>query len=269
MTATPTPTGKLAALQEEIRAEQRKPTSRRGAAPATSTTKTVRRTRPATKTGNPTQDKTTTRKPTIKSRTPVQSGPPVRSRKTTTRAAAKPGTTRTKAAKGSFDYAYALDHAGNFQVHKPGCRDLKKIETDYDTPGLGTASSYAEMLRDLWADQIRENDSVPDDQKTDEWVLENYDVDVTVSPCLRIPGSAPKPTEKPKAVKAEAKRDLATRVVEAIADMVKSLPDDALALQGMTREEAARCASTWVHHLPADRERWVKVLPKPDRSDWR
>ena len=36
------------------------------------------------------------------------------------------------------------------------------------------------------------------------------------------------------------------------------------------KDAVAMCAASWIHHLPADRERWVKAgLPKPNRSDWR
>ena len=55
----------------------------------------------------------------------------------------------------------------------------------------------------------------------------------------------------------------------AVGEMVRGLTADELKALGMTRAEAAVCASTWIHHIPADREQWVKVLPKPDRSDWR
>jgi hypothetical protein len=77
------------------------------------------------------------------------------------------------------------------------------------------------------------------------------------------------PKAEPKTDSRAGKRELATRVVLAIADMVKGLSAADLKALGMTRDEAAACASTWVHHIPADREQWVKVLPKPDRSDWR
>jgi hypothetical protein len=82
--------------------------------------------------------------------------------------------------------------------------------------------------------------------------------------------------------KAEAKRLLATMVAQAIAKMLTELADVNMAGDDQdgadyrfinahfTQEEAAITAATWVHHIPADRERWVAMgLPKPDRSDWR
>jgi hypothetical protein len=82
-----------------------------------------------------------------------------------------------------------------------------------------------------------------------------------------------------RTAKRDAKRDLATRVVLAAAEMVERLDGSELAMLGVdvndakamteAREEVARTVSLWLHHLPADRDEWVKVLPKPDRSDWR
>lgn len=95
----------------------------------------------------------------------------------------------------------------------------------------------------------------------------------------RTAKASPKPTAKaepkqtaPKAPKPDlraGKRELATRVVLAAAEMVKSLSATDLKAIGMTKAEAAVAVSSWIHHIPADREQWVKVLPKPDRSDWR
>ena len=50
--------------------------------------------------------------------------------------------------------------------------------------------------------------------------------------------------------------------------MVKGLSADELKAIGMSRAEAAMTVLSWIHHLPADREQWVKVLPAPQRSDW-
>lgn len=85
-----------------------------------------------------------------------------------------------------------------------------------------------------------------------------------------------KPTTKAAGAKAapaaqarDGKRFLATQIVLALGAMVKGLTAEQLKTAGMTRAEAATAISTWVHHIPADRDQWVKVLPKPDRSDWR
>ena len=94
---------------------------------------------------------------------------------------------------------------------------------------------------------------------------------------------ATKPAPKAAAAKAaangsqrNAKRELATRVVLAVAAMVEALTAEQLGVDGnkakaitAARAEAATMVSTWIHHIPADREQWVKALPKPDRSDWR
>jgi hypothetical protein len=44
---------------------------------------------------------------------------------------------------------------------------------------------------------------------------------------------------------------------------------DQLILAEFGTEDIRKMVSLWVHHLPADRARWVAVLPAPDRSDWR
>ena len=159
----------------------------------------------------------------------------------------------------TFDYAYVLESgSGAFSVHKPGCAAIKKVKTDYAQPVVGTAATYADMVRDLWSDQIAEHDAPEAEKATDEWVLGHYDTDISVHSCLR-------PAGKPKAAKPDvatarrdAKRALATRVVRAAA-----------ALNGLTDEEK-RTIAHWLHHLPADRDEWVAAgLPKPDRSDWR
>lgn len=160
----------------------------------------------------------------------------------------------------SFDYVFVLRHGdSNFEVHKPGCADIKKTQTDYAQPAAGTATSYAEMVRDLWSDQIAEHEAPDAEKDTDEWVLKHFDVDIDVKPCLRIPG-APKATPaKAVAEKRNAKRELATDLIEAVGKFAATLSDD-----------EKKTIAQWLHHLPADRERWVASgLPKPDRSDWR
>jgi hypothetical protein len=72
----------------------------------------------------------------------------------------------------------------------------------------------------------------------------------------------PKTDPQPKAEKVQAekltkKRELATKVVLAAAQ-----------IPGLTDEEKLT-VSKWLHHLPADRTEWLKVLPNPGRSDWK
>ena len=56
---------------------------------------------------------------------------------------------------------------------------------------------------------------------------------------------------------ADAKRKLATAVVQAAANIADLSDADKVTI------------ASWLHHLPADRDEFVKVLPRPDRSDWR
>lgn len=92
---------------------------------------------------------------------------------------------------------------------------------------------------------------------------------------VRTPESPAPASAKNGNGKAEAKRLLATLVARSIAQMLEGLPtenseDSKFILANFSQEEAAITAATWVHHIPADRERWVAMgLPKPDRSDWR
>lgn len=99
---------------------------------------------------------------------------------------------------------------------------------------------------------------------------------------LLTPSQTPAKTTATGNGKAEAKRLLATLVAQAIADMAAKLADTNMAdttdetadyrfvNSHFTQDEILKIASTWVHHIPADRERWVAMgLPKPDRSDWR
>lgn len=82
---------------------------------------------------------------------------------------------------------------------------------------------------------------------------------------------------KPKSRKAEAKRELATQVILALGALADQIVDANIADDGpfaliraeYTADEIRAMVSLWVHHLPADRARWVEVLPAPDRSDWR
>lgn len=77
--------------------------------------------------------------------------------------------------------------------------------------------------------------------------------------------TAPKATS----VKRNAKQDLARRAVLALDAMVKNLTDSDAALAGLTRDEAAKTVSQWIHHFPTGGEWPAEVLPKPDRSNWK
>jgi hypothetical protein len=74
------------------------------------------------------------------------------------------------------------------------------------------------------------------------------------------PKATPKPKPAPKPAQADAraeKRALALQVVQAVA-----------AIPGLTKDQKV-IVSSWIHHIPADHKEWVKLLPAPDRSDWR
>jgi hypothetical protein len=81
-------------------------------------------------------------------------------------------------------------------------------------------------------------------------------------------------------VKRAAKQALGRVFVDAVAAAVAEIVDteegdggytDILA--GMSRDEVAKVASHWMHHVNAgtdgDRRYWPESLPRPDRSDWR
>jgi hypothetical protein len=80
--------------------------------------------------------------------------------------------------------------------------------------------------------------------------------------------------------KAAAKRELATRLALAAAAMVDSMATDGSDLQWLlafaettdphkAKAAAKECIAQWLHGMPVDRERFLTVLPRPDRSDWR
>jgi len=77
----------------------------------------------------------------------------------------------------------------------------------------------------------------------------------------------PKAEAKPIKLSRDQKQQLATVIVTAAAGVMDQL--DGVGLKGVSQDEAARIVSQWLHHLPVDRARWPKELPKPDRSDWR
>lgn len=172
-------------------------------------------------------------------------------------------------------HAFLLMTGSEFKVHATGCKalkaDLKK--SSYDTPVGFSPKDEEAAVRELWDDQIRESwDGPEDEQPSVEWLRDHSYVDtVDFHSCAKL-GRLPKPPKVDAAGhKRAAKTELATRAVEAIAQMVAELPADnpiVVALGGPA--ETAKCAAHWVHHLPADRERWVAAgLPKPNRSDWR
>lgn len=91
--------------------------------------------------------------------------------------------------------------------------------------------------------------------------------------------------EKVTATRKLAKQTLATLVAEAAAAVADNIisaarefadPADpansaeCLVLSGFDdTEDIKRCISQWLHGMPTDRDRFLAVLPRPDRSDWR
>lgn len=74
--------------------------------------------------------------------------------------------------------------------------------------------------------------------------------------------------------KRTAKQDLARTVVEAVAGVFSdSIVLDRLASAGMTKADAEKIVSQWLHHLPTGSDGegryWPASLPRPDRSDWK
>jgi hypothetical protein len=199
--------------------------------------------------------------------------------------------------------------SGEHHIHTASCKDWtnKRIYrgTSAESWKLSADSQY-DVIQSCGEDIIAEHDpSFKSEAAGVEW----YANEVRFFPCTDalVPlASDPRITDKPakparrgrkaqteptpetngetpataaRTAKRDAKRDLATRVVLAAAEMVERLDGSELAMLGVdvndakamteAREEVARTVSLWLHHLPADRDQWVKVLPKPDRSDWR
>lgn len=175
---------------------------------------------------------------------------------------------------------FVLDN-GEFKVHTKTCPTLKrdaKVLSDGEKPGVLVALDKRDAVLQLWDDQILESDEIADkDEPTEAELLPYYGYTEFHRCVNKLFGAT---DEKPKsaAVKRDSKRALATIVVEAIAaGVVAALDaepgnksaDAVLVLAGMDRAEALRTTSQWIHHLPADRDRWLATeLPKPERSDW-
>jgi hypothetical protein len=158
---------------------------------------------------------------------------------------------------------------GIFKVHAKGCksiyRDRKKANNEFP---FKAASRY-ETVAELWDDIINEN--VPEQYAIRYDAVVSYYNETDFHSCLAdLPDGDPGRPEpetpaKAQSAKRAAKRELASLVVEAAARVMTLTPP-----AGMTEDDVAKAIAHWLHHLPADRERWVATgLPKPDRSDWR
>lgn len=80
--------------------------------------------------------------------------------------------------------------------------------------------------------------------------------------------------------KSSARREIATRVALAAAALVDNMATDSSDAAWLTafaettdidkaKAEAKACIAQWMHGMPVDRDRFLTVLPRPDRSDWR
>jgi hypothetical protein len=103
-------------------------------------------------------------------------------------------------------------------------------------------------------------------------------------PAKNSPEKANKTTDpKPPAPKVDiraSKQDLARVAVQAIADAIAQAysandPTADSFVATMSKADALKTASQWVHHLPcgtedgSDRRWWAENFPRPVRSDWK
>ena len=213
--------------------------------------------------------------------------PAARTTQRTTRSQAKPAKlTRAQARKMASDAAERNAEAnkapsqqikpvkltvllvdGDFEVHKAGCQQTRAPRTGLPRWGNKFAwqgTDEREIVLGLWDGQIAESDYANDADKA----YDVYSSAVLFQDCVSLPGAkTSKPKPKPASTKMtrEQKTELATAVVRAAAEVL----GDSVVMNGLSKDEAAKAVSHWLHHLPADRAAWPQILPKPDRSDWR
>lgn len=178
---------------------------------------------------------------------------------------------------------YTLVRGGEFEVHKPGCRDMKALVTrkkaEYPPVALDLADAYSIILN-LWADQIGENWKQEDDPEATEdkpsvpWLTANgYVGGVYFAPCCRKlvealpkePGEQAQGSDQPKAkTAADYRKEIDLAIITAAGEMVTERVPEQL------REQVARLIANQLHHLSTPSGGWpTEVLPTPDRSDWR
>lgn len=173
---------------------------------------------------------------------------------------------------------------GNYKVHTPTCPTLRRdlTKSGEDKPDTVVAANPRDMILQLWADQIAEADIADPDSPTDA-ELEPYFGATDAHRCVsRLEGfGSSAKAEKNGATKKDAKQMLATRLIEAMAREIDVILDSNLAgtskdevearliLSGMSNAEIRQGVANWVHHFPADRQRWARSgMAIPVRSDW-
>lgn len=183
------------------------------------------------------------------------------------------------------DLRYVLA-GGDFKVHTPTCPTLKRDlgKSDYEKPGIMVAANPKDAILSLWDDQIRESGDIldPDDPTDEELNAAGFYNSTDFHRCVsRLDGFGVAKTAKTAVTKKISKQMLATRLIEVMAKEIDRILDSnlagttkgekeaALILSGMGNAEIRQTAANWVHHFPADRDRWVQSgFAVPVRSDW-
>lgn len=166
-------------------------------------------------------------------------------------------TTKEQTCSGSGEAWQAAEGTAPNNVECPGCG-----ATAEQFLGSGEIEKLPRKRSGKWAPRVPEHAIEVETVKSDEEIL-------NPTKASKAKGTAS------ASGKAEAKRVLATLVARSIAQMLDGLADEnsedsKAILAQFTKDECAVMAATWIHHIPADRTRWVGFgLPRPDRSDWR
>jgi hypothetical protein len=193
--------------------------------------------------------------------------------------------------KGDYDWV----------IHLQGCKQYAAAKKRSSYAGLDDYTiegvrNQREVIMEVWSDQIHEtyqDDTPKGKTAADEaeapmsWLNKhNYTQSVQFHTCLAglpaIAKGAATGTASATAASARkaAKTELATLVAEAAGRVVQDIldanladPDSAAAVlihAGYKGDDEIRqCVAQWLHGMPTDRKRFLAVLPRPDRSDWR
>lgn len=184
----------------------------------------------------------------------------------------------------------------DFIIHRQGCPVYKTQKPKSQYAGIKEdyiieeVMNQREVIGEVWDDQIREtwaeDPKLKDkDYATASWAWlakMGYVHSVSFHKCLDGLPQQAKTAPKAASTKKQAKNELATLVAEAAGQMVADLLDANLADDGPLAQRAAlvtsgfasdddirQCVAQWLHGMPVYRERFLAVLPRPDRSDWR